>query len=54
MLANDWSYFAAHPRFSYLHTALNEIEQTWVTQLERASPPGSSAPTSTPGSPTAC
>jgi AcrR family transcriptional regulator len=34
MLQNDWSYFAAHPRFAYLPKALREIERTWVTQLE--------------------
>ena len=35
MLANDWSYFAAQPRFGYLRTALGEIERTWVAELER-------------------
>ena len=34
MLQNDWSYFAGHPRFSYLRKAVAEIERTWVTQLE--------------------
>jgi TetR/AcrR family transcriptional regulator, cholesterol catabolism regulator len=34
MLQNDWSYFAAQPRFAYLPRALREIERTWVTQLE--------------------
>jgi TetR/AcrR family transcriptional regulator, cholesterol catabolism regulator len=34
MLANDWSYFAAQSRFSYLRKAVTEIERTWVTQLE--------------------
>jgi AcrR family transcriptional regulator len=34
MLQNDWSYFAAQPRFAYLHKALREIEQIWITQLE--------------------
>ena len=34
MLQNDWSYFAAHPRFAYLPKALREIERIWVTQLE--------------------
>ena len=34
MLQNDWSYFAAQPRFAYLPKALREIERTWVTQLE--------------------
>ena len=40
MLQNDWSYFATHPRFSYLRKALNEIERTWVTQLERGQSAG--------------
>ena len=35
MLQNDWSYFAAQPRFSYIRRAVGEIERTWVTQLER-------------------
>jgi len=35
LLQNDWSYFSAQPRFSYLRTALAEIERTWVEQLER-------------------
>jgi TetR/AcrR family transcriptional regulator, cholesterol catabolism regulator len=34
MLQNDWSYFAAQPRFAYLPKALHEIERTWVAQLE--------------------
>jgi TetR/AcrR family transcriptional regulator, cholesterol catabolism regulator len=34
MLQNDWSYFAAQPRFAYLSKALREIERIWVTQLE--------------------
>jgi AcrR family transcriptional regulator len=34
MLQNDWSYFSALPRFSYLRKALNEIEHIWITQLE--------------------
>ena len=34
MLQNDWTYFAAQPRFAYLPKALREIERTWVTQLE--------------------
>jgi AcrR family transcriptional regulator len=34
MLQNDWSYFAAQPRFGYLRDALREFEQTWITQLE--------------------
>jgi AcrR family transcriptional regulator len=34
MLQNDWSYFAAQPRFAYLPRALREIERIWVTQLE--------------------
>ena len=40
MLQNDWSYFAAQPRFGYLRQALNEIERTWVTQLERGQASG--------------
>jgi TetR/AcrR family transcriptional regulator, cholesterol catabolism regulator len=40
MLQNDWSYFAAQPRFGYLRKALNEIERTWVTQLERGQDSG--------------
>jgi TetR/AcrR family transcriptional regulator, cholesterol catabolism regulator len=40
MLQNDWSYFAAHPRFSYLRKAVSEIERTWVTQLERGQESG--------------
>ena len=35
MLQNDWSFFFAQPRFSYLRSALAEIERTWVDQLER-------------------
>jgi AcrR family transcriptional regulator len=34
MLQNDWSYFAAHPRFAYLPKALREIERIWITQLD--------------------
>ena len=34
MLQNDWSYFAAQPRFAYLPKALREIERIWVSQLE--------------------
>jgi TetR/AcrR family transcriptional regulator, cholesterol catabolism regulator len=34
MLQNDWSYFAAQPRFGYLRRALHEIERVWITQLE--------------------
>jgi TetR/AcrR family transcriptional regulator, cholesterol catabolism regulator len=40
MLQNDWSYFAAQPRFSYLRKAVNEIERTWVTQLEQGQSAG--------------
>jgi AcrR family transcriptional regulator len=40
MLQNDWSYFSTQPRFGYLRKALNEIEQTWVTQLERGQEAG--------------
>ena len=35
MLQNDWAYFSAQKRFAYLRTAMKEIEQTWVDQLER-------------------
>ncbi len=34
MLQNDWSYFAAQPRFAYLPKALREIERIWIGQLE--------------------
>ena len=34
MLQNDWSYFAAAPRFGYLRKALRDIERIWITQLE--------------------
>jgi TetR/AcrR family transcriptional regulator, cholesterol catabolism regulator len=40
MLQNDWSYFATQPRFGYLRKALNEIERTWVGQLERGQDSG--------------
>jgi TetR/AcrR family transcriptional regulator, cholesterol catabolism regulator len=40
MLQNDWSYFSTQPRFGYLRQALNEIERTWVTQLERGQASG--------------
>jgi len=40
MLQNDWSYFSTQPRFGYLRKALNEIERTWVTQLERGQESG--------------
>ena len=40
MLQNDWSHFAAQPRFSYLRKAVSEIERTWVTQLERGQESG--------------
>ena len=40
MLQNDWSYFSTQPRFSYLRKAVNEIERTWVTQLERGQESG--------------
>jgi AcrR family transcriptional regulator len=35
MLQNDWTYFTSLPRFSYLRTALHEVEHTWISQLER-------------------
>jgi AcrR family transcriptional regulator len=34
MLQNDWNHFNGQPRFAYLRTAMREIEQIWVTQLE--------------------
>jgi AcrR family transcriptional regulator len=40
MLQNDWAYFSAQPRFAYLRTAMKEIEQTWVEQLERGKESG--------------
>jgi TetR/AcrR family transcriptional regulator, cholesterol catabolism regulator len=40
MLQNDWSYFSSQARFSYLRKAVNEIERTWVTQLERGQESG--------------
>ena len=40
MLQNDWNYFSTQPRFAYLRQALNEIERTWVTQLERGQQAG--------------
>ncbi|GAA4952427.1 TetR/AcrR family transcriptional regulator [Actinoplanes utahensis] len=35
MLQRDWNYFSAQPRFAYLRTAMKEIEQIWIDQLER-------------------
>ena len=35
MLQTDWSYFNSNARFGYLRKALREIEQTWISQLER-------------------
>jgi AcrR family transcriptional regulator len=40
MLQNDWSYFSGQPRFGYLRKAVAEIEQVWVTQLERGQAEG--------------
>ncbi|WP_430782592.1 TetR/AcrR family transcriptional regulator [Actinoplanes sp. G11-F43] len=40
MLQNDWNYFSAQPRFGYLRTAMKEIEQTWIEQLERGKEAG--------------
>ena len=34
MLQNDWNYFAAQPRFTYLPKALREIERIWIGQLD--------------------
>ncbi len=35
MLQNDWSYFAAQPRFAYLRKDLREIERIWTGELQR-------------------
>ncbi len=35
MLHDEWSYFAAQPRFSYLRESQGDIERTWISQLER-------------------
>ena len=35
MLQNDWNFFSSQPRFGYLRPALREVEQTWISQLER-------------------
>jgi AcrR family transcriptional regulator len=40
MLQNDWSYFSGQARFGYLRKAVGEIEQAWVTQLERGKAEG--------------
>lgn len=40
MLQNDWSYFSGQPRFGYLRKALQEIENIWITQLERGKKAG--------------
>jgi AcrR family transcriptional regulator len=40
MLQNDWSYFSAQPRFSYLPKALKEFERTWISQLEQGKEAG--------------
>ncbi|KUL41426.1 TetR/AcrR family transcriptional regulator [Actinoplanes awajinensis] len=40
MLQNDWAYFSAQERFAYLRTAMKEIEQTWIDQLERGKQDG--------------
>jgi AcrR family transcriptional regulator len=40
MLQNDWSYFSTQPRFAYMRKDLREIEQIWVTQLERGKEAG--------------
>jgi TetR/AcrR family transcriptional regulator, cholesterol catabolism regulator len=34
MLQNDWNHFSAQPRFAYLRSAMREIEQIWVAELE--------------------
>jgi AcrR family transcriptional regulator len=40
MLQNDWTYFSGQPRFGYLRQALREIEQIWITQLEKGQASG--------------
>jgi AcrR family transcriptional regulator len=40
MLQNDWSYFSTQPRFAYMRKDLREIEQIWITQLERGKESG--------------
>lgn len=44
MLQNDWSFFSTQPRFSYLRKALREVEQTWITQLDRGVADGAFRP----------
>jgi TetR/AcrR family transcriptional regulator, cholesterol catabolism regulator len=40
MLQNDWTYFRSQPRFGYLRRDLREVEQIWITQLERGKESG--------------
>jgi TetR/AcrR family transcriptional regulator, cholesterol catabolism regulator len=40
MLQNDWTYFKSQPRFGYLRRDLREVEQIWITQLERGKESG--------------
>jgi TetR/AcrR family transcriptional regulator, cholesterol catabolism regulator len=40
MLQNDWSYFSTQPRFAYMRKDLREIEQIWISQLERGKEAG--------------
>jgi len=40
MLQNDWSYFSKQPRFAYMREDLREIEQIWISQLERGKETG--------------
>jgi len=40
MLQNDWSYFSSQPRFAYMRKDLHEIEQIWISQLERGKEAG--------------
>jgi len=40
MLQNDWSYFSTQPRFAYMRKDLREIEQIWISQLERGKQAG--------------
>ena len=40
MLQNDWNYFSSQPRFAYMRKDLREIEQIWISQLERGKAAG--------------
>jgi AcrR family transcriptional regulator len=40
MLQNDWNYFSTQPRFAYMRKDLREIEQIWISELERGKQAG--------------